>query len=96
MCAELLFAEKWLLQGNAQMSPLHAHPQFSLANTSFGCALCQHTPNVLIPCKHISPKHVIFTHFLEYLTKNHYQFDSSLNLVYLIMTDAAEITECAL
>ena len=58
MSAELLFAEKWpptkaicghlfpqkqLLQGNAQMSPLHAHPQFSLANTSFGCALANCT-----------------------------------------------------
>ena len=51
------FRERQILQGNAQMSPLHAHPQFSLANTSFGCALCQHTP---------------------------------------IMTDAAEMTECAL
>ena len=33
---------------------------------------------------------------MEYWTKNHYQFDPSLNLLYLIMTDAAEITECAL
>ena len=69
------------LERNAQMSLLQAHPQFSLANTSFGCALCQHTPTDLIPCKHIpvqiSPKHVICTYFLEYCTRNHYQFLSS-------------------
>ena len=78
------------LEGNAQMSRMQIHTQFSLANTSFGCALCQHTPTDLVPCKHIpvqiSPKHVICRYFLEY-------WIPILNVLCQIMADAEEMID---